>query len=341
MSWYSPERNCIQVAVQRSTDSSKNFRTIVSAQSPELINNGYVDNKPPIGKAYYRLFYVIQGGSYFFTRAIMVETQPEPIIVKPLPVIEAKKENPEELTTIYIKNTPAFRLNKDEYKHFKDSVNKTKDGLRRIDVHSVEWRQAGKPDKTIGRIIIRVYIKDMLLTELDKNGYSKFEDSIKRTTRDTLFAIEPTRIQLHPFIAGAIETVFIYRNDSLLAQLNAASYKKFKDSMATRTRDTLFATDRNRIEIHPFTPKYVWVSSRYIYTNNKGYVTITLPLVKQHRYHVIFFEEDGSELFRIKSIKEPELILDKIDFVHAGWFFFELFEDDKLKEKNKLFLSKD
>ncbi len=213
--------------------------------------------------------------------------------------------------------------------------------MRRIDANSVEWRQAGQPDKTTGRVILRVYIKDMLLKELDKNGYSKFEDSIKRTTKDTLVAVEPTRIQLHPFTAAPIETVLIYRNDSLLAQLDAASYKKFKDSMATRTRDTLFATDRNRIEIHPFTPKYVWKSSSYIYTNAKGYVTITLPLVKQHRYHVIFFEEDGSELFRIKSIKEPELILDKIDFVHAGWFFFELFEDDKLKEKNKLFLSKD
>jgi hypothetical protein len=63
--------------------------------------------------------------------------------------------------------------------------------------------------------------------------------------------------------------------------------------------------------------------------------------VKQHRYHVVFFEEDGSELFRIKAIKEPELILDKTDFIHAGWFSFELFEDDKLKERNKLLLLKE
>ena len=56
---------------------------------------------------------------------------------------------------------------------------------------------------------------------------------------------------------------------------------------------------------------------------------------------MFFYEEDGTELFRIKTIKEPELILDKTDFIHAGWFSFELFEDDKLKERNKFYLSKD
>jgi hypothetical protein len=341
VSWYSPERNCIQVAVQRSTDSSKNFRTIVSAQSPELMNNGYVDNKPPVGRAYYRIFYVLQGGAYFFTRAVMVETQP-PAVEKTLPVMEMGKEKNLEYTTIYIKNTPAFRLTKDEYKHFKDSINKTKDALHRIDEHAVEWRPVKtEPKKGDKKEMVRVYIRDMLLTEVSKKDYPRFKDSIKMQTKDTLFVIDQSRIQLHPFIVPVIETVFIYRNDSLLLQLETEAYKKFKDSIAMRTKDTLFATDRNRVEIHPFRPKYAWIASKYIYTNNKGYVIINLPLVKQHRYHVVFFEEDGSELFRIKAIKEPELILDKTDFIHAGWFSFELFEDDKLKEKNKLLLLKE
>ena len=120
--------------------------------------------------------------------------------------------------------------------------------------------------------------------------------------------------------------------------MNKKNYRKFKDSVATKTRDTLYASDDQHVSIRPFVPRYVWKPSDYIFTNNKGYVTILLPLVKQHKYAVIFYEEDGSELFRIKNLKEQELILDKTDFVHAGWFYFELFEDDKLKEKNKFFL---
>ena len=126
-----------------------------------------------------------------------------------------------------------------------------------------------------------------------------------------------------------------------MAKLKLPLYKIFKDSIATKTKDTLFFIDNTQLEIHPFVPKYVWKPSVYVFTNTKGYVTIMLPLVKQHRYRVIFYDEDASELFQIKSIKEMELVLDKTNFMHAGWFSFELFEDDKLKEKNKFLLSRD
>jgi hypothetical protein len=56
---------------------------------------------------------------------------------------------------------------------------------------------------------------------------------------------------------------------------------------------------------------------------------------------VKFFEENGNPIFEIQHIREPQLILDKSNFLHAGWFFFELYEDEKLKEKSKFFLSKD
>ena len=71
ISWNNPYKNCIQLAIQRSSDSSKNFRTIFSAQSPELATNGYVDSKLlPVEISYYRIFFVLQGGQYFFSKAI-------------------------------------------------------------------------------------------------------------------------------------------------------------------------------------------------------------------------------------------------------------------------------
>ena len=345
ISWNNPYKDCIQLAVQKSADSSKNFRTIFSAQSPELAASGFVDNKPLQGiKSYYRIFYVLEGGAYYFTNAIEVEIKQNPVAEKSS-VTETKKETLlsnlvllKNMTAIYIKKDLVFSLPPKEYKRFKDSINKTKDGLHRLNEHAVEWKPA-KP--SYKQTLIRIYQQENLVAEMDKQQYLRFKDSIKMQTKDTLFAIDEWRIQIHSYVIPTKQYVFIYRNDTLVAQLETTAYKKFKDSVSLKTKDTLFAADNSHIAIHGFVPKYVWRPSQYIFTNTRGYVTIQLPFVKQHRYHIIFYEEDGTEVFRIKVIREPELIMDKTDFVHAGWFFFELFEDDKLKEKNKFFVSKD
>lgn len=347
ISWNNPYRNCVQLAIQRSQDSSKNFRTIFSSQSPELASNGYVDNRPIPGvKNYYRIFYAMETGAYFFTRAIPVETQlpAKPAVTVPpadapakeisLTIIPPGKVAPKDLTSIYLKKTLLFQLDKKAYQHFKDSINsRTSDALRRLNKKAVEWIPVKKE-------LYFIYQYQQLLTELNAKAYLKFKDSIRYRTKDTLYVADANHIQLKPYIEPTKKRVFIYRNDSLLQTLEPARYRLFRDSVSTQTKDTLYVTDNEHVKIHAFVPKYVWKPSDYIFTNNKGYVTILLPLVKQHKYQVIFYEEDGSELFRIKTVKEPELILDKTDFVHSGWFYFELFEDDQLKEKNKFFLPK-
>lgn len=344
ISWNNPYRNCVQLAIQRSLDSSKNFRTIFSSQSPELASNGYVDNRPVSGvKNFYRIFYSLEGGTYFFTRAIAVEASAAasslPVIIPSTPVINASSIAPipttaekKNLTSIYLQKHILFRFDKAGYARFKDSINtKTKDKLRRLNERSVEWIPVNKE-------VYYIYKDQQVVAALTKKSFLQWKDSIKHKTRDTLYALDPYHSQIRSFAPPPKAYVFIYRNDSLLQVLETALYRKFKDSVATKTKDTLYASDDQHVEIRPFVPRYVWKPSDYIFTNNKGYVTILLPLVKQHKYSVVFYEEDGSELFRIKNLKEQELILDKTDFVHAGWFYFELFEDDKLMEKNKFFL---
>jgi hypothetical protein len=343
ISWNNPYRNCVQLAIQRSLDSSKNFRTIFSSQSPELASNGYVDNRPVPGvKNFYRIFYSLEGGTYFFTRAIAVEaTAPAPTlpVVLPPPILKAPAPMPgtaekKNLTSIFLQKNIVFRFDKATYARFKDSINnKTRDKLRRMSETAVEWIPVKKE-------VYIVYKDQQVVAELPKKTYLKWKDSIKYRTRDTLYALDANHSQIRPYVVPPKTYVFIYRNDSLLQVLETALYRKFKDSIASKTKDTLYASDEQHIEIRPFVPRYVWKPSDYIFTNNKGYVTILLPMVKQHRYAVIFYEEDGSEVFRIKNLKEQELILDKTDFVHSGWFYFELFEDEKLKEKNKFFLPK-
>ncbi len=355
VSWNNPYPNCIQLAIQRSVDSVKNFRTIFSSQSPELASNGYLDNKPVQGQTnYYRIFYVLKGGAYFFSQVKAVEQKPVPVITAPVgnvtkeklpgkepavkstPAITAKSND---LTAILVKKELLFSLTKEAYARFRDSINtKTKDKLHRVNEHVVEWLPV--PRKIV-KETVDLYIKDSLLVSVPRKNWPRFKDSVKTKTRDTLFAVTNDRVQLHPYVKPPVQYVYVYRNDSMVAMLEPMAYKKFKDSIAGKTKDTLFARDNFHIDIHVFVPKYVWRPSEYIFTNAKGYVVIKLPDIRQHRYHVIFYEEDGTELFKIRTLKEAELVLDKTDFVHAGWFYFELFEDDRLKEKNKFQLTKD
>lgn len=84
-----------------------------------------------------------------------------------------------------------------------------------------------------------------------------------------------------------------------------------------------------------------FVPSFYVYTNHEGYVFINLPDADRKKYHIRFFEEDDSFLFEIKTIKETALTLDKTNFIHSGWFKFELYNEDKLVEKNKFYLARE
>ncbi len=87
--------------------------------------------------------------------------------------------------------------------------------------------------------------------------------------------------------------------------------------------------------------KPVFTPSFYVYTNKDGYVFINLPDAEKQKYHIKFFEEDNSFLFEIKNVKQPGLTLDKTNFLHGGWFNFELYNDDKLVERHKFYLGKD
>lgn len=81
--------------------------------------------------------------------------------------------------------------------------------------------------------------------------------------------------------------------------------------------------------------------SVFVYTNKEGNVVIALPESRASVFSIKFYRDNGEPVFTINRIKEPLLTLDKSNFFHAGWFRFELYENDKLKEKYKFYLPKD
>ena len=213
--------------------------TIFSPEFPGLSQNGYTDNVVPSGKVFYRIFFVLSGGDYYFTKS--------------------------KRAGVY---NPAISQDITSYR----------------DVNSTKLTNIDPADQRI----VSIKIKNALYKQLPAYLFKNFRDSILKQTKDTLFAI----------------------NDSL-------------------------------ITVSPYVAKDVCRSSRYIFVNTDGYINISLPKAEERKYQIKFFEENGAPLFDIAHVRESPLILDKATFIHAGWFNFELYEDDKLKEKNKFYLPKD
>jgi hypothetical protein len=81
--------------------------------------------------------------------------------------------------------------------------------------------------------------------------------------------------------------------------------------------------------------------SIHIYTNKQNVVVINIQNTLFKKYLIKFFDENEKQVLEIKHIPDDYLFIEKSNFVHPGWFNFELYEDGVLIEKNKVFLAKD
>lgn len=285
-SWTNPYRNSVhQLSIQRSFDSTSNFKTILTLPDPTVPQNGYVDTKAPTEHMFYRLFILLDSGKYLFSPSKRPAPDTAKTIVRPT---EAPKQADER-----IQETPV----PEPKKPVTPPPSKPKE--------TPDNSTAQKPVKETP------VIKDTVVKEVKKP------------------VVIPERI------------IYIKKRDTLIAQIGERSLKHFKDSLALKTKDTLTFNTADTINIKPFVPKEVYKPSRYVFTEKDGNIRIALPDILLHKYALKFFEENNSFVFEIKLIKDPSLILDKANFLHSGWFRFELYEDGVLKEKNKFFIPKD
>jgi len=227
ISWVNPYgEDCIQINVQRSYDSLRSYKTVFSTPSPELPENGFIDNYYDGVKVYYRIFYMLSSNAYFFTKT----------------------------------------------------------------------KRAG-------------------LGFIDESLASQLNDA---------------------------DTVTIMTADTILARFPYSHFLKFKDSIYINTKDSLLSVGNNTILLKPYIYNGAWRASAYLFTDRAGIINLKLPMAKEKRYSLHVYEGDTrSQIFFIRRITETELMIDKTNFLHAGWFTFELYEDDKLKERNKLYVQKE
>lgn len=89
----------------------------------------------------------------------------------------------------------------------------------------------------------------------------------------------------------------------------------------------------------PPAPK-LWVASKFIFTGRDNNVQIQLPDALKTKYRVKFYNDQDQLLFEVK-IKEPQLVIEKVNFLRSGWFYFQLYEQDILIERNKFYIPKE
>ena len=270
ISWSNPYQDIRQLTIQRSFDSTKNFKSILTLPDPTVPQNGYADTKATSEHMFYRLYILLDSGRYIFSKA-----------KRPVPDTIRVKELPKEIKTV---EQPVFE----------------------------------PPRQENNKIVVTEEVKPK---EPEKKEVVKPE------------ILKPKEIPER--------VVFIKRHDTLIAQIGERSVRRFRDSVATRTKDTLNYNTADTIVIKPFVPKEVYKPSKYVFTERYGNVKIMLPLAAEKKYTIKFFNEAGSPLFEIKQIKDTLLTLDKANFMRAGWFTFELYEEGVLKEKHKLYVPKE
>jgi hypothetical protein len=75
------------------------------------------------------------------------------------------------------------------------------------------------------------------------------------------------------------------------------------------------------------------ISSRYVREEKNGDLTIVVPIIRG-RYKIRFFDNRDQFLFEIRQIRDSLLIVEKVNFRHAGSFQYELYKDNVLVERN-------
>ena len=106
------------------------------------------------------------------------------------------------------------------------------------------------------------------------------------------------------------------------------------------TQDDKKTVEKKDVVARPIKPP-VFVPSKFVFTGKDNNVIINLPDAENQKFSIQFFDENDNPVFELHKIKEPYLILEKVNFLHAGWFKYNLFNNEVLLEKFKFYIPKD
>lgn len=245
LSWVNQFPVIRQLSIQRSADSLKGFRTILTLPDPSSVTNGFLDNNAPDTASFYKLYILLDSGKYVFSKA------QKPHKAQPQAVVKKEENKVPDISA----GTPAYNTG--------NAVSAA--GIAAGTANAVTSQDA-QPDPVL-----------------------------------------PSK-QYQPETAQVINKK---RSDGLRA-------------------DTVVM-----VRPETFTP------SGFVYTNPSGNITVVVPVDKRGQYTIKFFDDNGDEIFQVANIKEHIFSIDKSNFMRSGWYKFELYDNNVLREKNKVLVPKD
>ncbi len=268
ISWVNNYPYTAQITIQRSFDSIRGYKSILTVPDPNAKQNGYADSKAINDHMFYRLYIQLENGRFLFTAAkqpsreiFITEPQPKPVSTTSPTVPQKKEELAPKQGSSTTPAPVAVAINAEN-----NTANITTD------------------EKTTAQV-----------EPTTENTATREIPAVKR--------VEPIIVRLQNVRLG----------DSA------------KTPLAVTTKD-----DPN-----------AYAPSLFVYTHPDGNIRIQVPnRAKLSKYRIKFFESDKRFLFELKNLPAPNFQLDKINFLHGGWFLFELYEDTRLIEKHKLHLDR-
>jgi len=211
ISWTNPFAYVSQISIQRSLDSLRNFKTILTVPDPSIPQNGFVDSKAPVGINFYRLFIVLDSGKYQFS----------------------KSKRPAPDTASY--SEPLLK-NDNQRVVLSDSLS-----TKEINVLKEKLKPAvvPKPEK-----FFIVKKRNLIVNRISEKYVKHFRDSIVYSTKDTMMFEAVDTILIKPFVPvpvyKASKYIFTEKFGNVMINLPDAGTKKYSVHFFEEDRSPLF-----------------------------------------------------------------------------------------------------
>lgn len=166
ISWSNPYGNRIrQLSIQRSADSARAFKTVMTIPDPTVLQNGFLDAKVKDTNQYYRLYILLDSGKYIFSKS---EKAKKFIPPPPKPPVQTVVKRTDERTNNRFPPRPV------------DDPSVESNALKEKPVKVVV-----KPPAPPERIYI-LRKGETVIGTVAESGFRRFRDSINFKTKDTL-----------------------------------------------------------------------------------------------------------------------------------------------------------
>ncbi len=163
---------------------------------------------------------------------------------------------------------------------------------------------------------------------------------------------EPKRPEVNTTIdytALIIEINALYEKNILLHQAKLKAQKAAELALAAKKpavkKVTKAPATKTKIPIEIAEPdilnEVITYPSKRVFTDKADNIIVKLPNFKKNSYSIKFFSNDYKLLFEVKHVFDDYITIEKVNFVHAGWFTFEIFRNGLLFEENKLYIPKE